>query len=70
MNQAHTNPSQTAQILAYMQNDWLTPFEALAKFQCLGFGQRIHEIRKIVPLEEKWMRLENGKKVKAFKVAK
>lgn len=49
---------------------WVTPLDALKYHSILRFSARINELKKIVPLEEIWMRVgkQGQKRVKAFRI--
>ena len=60
---ATNSASQTARILAYLQDGHtITPLEALQKFSCLRLGARISEISEIVghPVNRKRIQVTNA----------
>lgn len=63
-----TLTSQNAEILAHLEaGHQLTSLEAMQLFQCTRLAARVHNLRGAgVPVLDKWVRTQTGKKVKAY----
>lgn len=53
-----------------MLDGWVTPLDALKAHGILRFSARINDLKKLVQLEELWMRVgkRGQKRVKAFRI--
>jgi hypothetical protein len=53
-----------------MGRQWVTPVEALEKAQCFSLSQRAGDLRRAgVKVEDKWVELPSGKRIKAYRIA-
>jgi len=54
-----------------LKRRWLTPLDALKQCGCLSLSQRCGELRRAgVPVEDRWVRVQSGKRVKAYRIAR
>ena len=54
-----------------LKRRWLTPIDALQHCGCLSLSQRCGEFRRAgVPVQDKWVCLPNGKRIKAYRIVK
>jgi hypothetical protein len=54
---------------AALKRRWLTPLDALQHCGCLSLSQRCGELRRAgVPVQDKWVCLPNGKRVKSYRI--
>ena len=52
-----------------LKRQWVTPLDALNKAGCLSLSQRCGQLRRDgVNVIDKWVNLDNGKRVKAYRV--
>lgn len=57
-------------LMKLLKRRWTTPLDALNHAQCLSLAQRVSEWRRAgVEINDKWVGLSNGKRVKAYRVA-
>lgn len=57
-------------LLKILKRKWLTPLDALREAGCLSLSQRCSEFRRAgLRVEDKWVALQNGKRVKAYRLA-
>jgi len=62
-------PRMRKALLSLLKTRYITPLDALQHAGCLSLSQRCGEFRKAgVKVADKWVRLDNGKRVKAYKV--
>lgn len=58
-----------ADLLEVLRKRWLTPLTALEACGCLSLSQRVGELkREGVNVMDMWVKLPNGKTVKAYHV--
>ncbi len=58
-------------LIRELRNGWLTPLGALQKVRCLSLSQRIGELRREGwTVEDAWSRLNDGKRVKRYRITK
>lgn len=56
-------------LLRLLHRGWTSPLRALNEAQCLSLSQRVGDmIRKGIPIEKRWLKLENGKQVREYRV--
>ncbi len=56
-------------LLGLLKTRYITPLDALKHAGCLSLSQRCGDFRRAgVKVIDKWVRLANGKRVKAYKV--
>lgn len=62
--------TQRDNLALMMLDGWVTPLDALKQHLILRFSARINEIKKLVEVEEIWMRVgkDGTKRVKAFRI--
>ena len=54
-----------------LKRRWLTPLDALQHCGCLSLSQRCGELRRAgVLVQDKWVCLPNGKRVKSYRIVK
>ena len=54
-----------------LKRRWLTPLDALHMCGCLSLSQRCGELRRAgVQVQDKWVCLPSGKRVKSYRIAK
>jgi len=57
-------------LLELLKAQWVTPIDALEKAQCFSLSQRCGGFRRLgMPIQDKWVHLAGGKKVKAYTLA-
>lgn len=60
--------SQFTDLAKAMKSKHITPIDALNLCGCFRFSARIGELKKVYNLDQKWVVLPSGKRVKAFKI--
>jgi hypothetical protein len=66
MKTAHTMESR---LLKLLRRKWVTPLSALKEVQCLSLAQRVSQWRRAgVEIADKWVELDGGKRVKAYRI--
>lgn len=56
-------------LLELLKTRYITPLDALKEAGCLSLSQRCGEFRRAgINVLDKWVHLDNGKKVKAYTV--
>lgn len=56
-------------LLALLKRGWVTPIDALREVGCFSLSQRCGTFRgEGVKVLDKWVKLESGKKIKAYTV--
>lgn len=56
-------------LLNLLKTRYITPLDALRHVGCLSLSQRCGELRRAgIKVADKWVKLGNGKRVKAYKV--
>lgn len=64
-----SNNTMHKRLLRLLKARYITPLDALRHVGCLSLSQRCGELRKAgVKVADKWVKLGNGKRVKAYKV--
>tara|TARA_R110000868_G_scaffold360511_1_gene622560 strand:+ start:76 stop:351 length:276 start_codon:yes stop_codon:yes gene_type:complete len=64
-----SNTMQAA-VLRLLSSGWTSPLRALQEAQCLSLSQRVGEfLRDGLPIEKRWLKLENGKQVREYRLA-
>jgi hypothetical protein len=54
-----------------LKRRWLTPLDALRMCGCLSLSQRCGEFRRAgLAVQDKWVHLPNGKRVKSYRIVK
>ena len=57
------------ELLELLKKQWVTPIDALQKARCLSLSQRCGNFRRAgYKVEDKWVPLPSGKRVKAYRV--
>ena len=57
-------------LLKLLQRKWVSPLDALQAVGCLSIAQRVSEWRRAgVAIADKWVELDGGKRVKAYRLA-
>lgn len=57
-------------LMKLLKRRWTTPLDALNQAQCLSLAQRVSEWRRAgVEINDKWVGLPSGKRVKAYRAA-
>ena len=72
--------TMTLQLLRLLRKQWLTPLDALRLVGCLSLSQRCGEFRhmhrwklrgpdgkRMPAILDKWVKLDNGKRVKSYR---
>ena len=63
-------PLMREKLLTVLREDWTTPVDALKKAQCFSLSQRVGDFKRDgIPVEDKWVNLPSGKRVKAYRIA-
>ncbi len=58
-------------LLSILRKKWVTPLVALNEANCLSLSQRCGEFRRSgLPVQDKWVHTDTGKKVKAYRIVK
>lgn len=56
-------------LLDLLKREWTTPLDALGKAGCLSLSQRCGEFRREgIQVQDRWVDLPNGKRIKAYRV--
>ena len=59
-----------ANLIRLLQRKWVTPITALNEVGCFSLSQRCGELRRGgVNVQDKWVSLPSGKRVKAYRIA-
>jgi hypothetical protein len=57
-------------LVKLMRRRWVTPLDALQHAGCLSLSQRCGEMRRAgMAVMDKWVDLDSGKRVKAYRLA-
>lgn len=57
-----------SRLLALLQDQYVTPVDALKKVQCFSLAQRVSEfIRDGLTIDKRWVDLPSGKRVRAYR---
>jgi hypothetical protein len=57
-------------LLQILRKRYITPLDALREAGCLSLSQRCSEFRRAgLRIEDKWVELRGGKRVKAYRLA-
>lgn len=66
-----TKPTMEHRLLKLLKRKWVTPLDALREVGCLSLSQRCGELRREagVQIKDKWVELDGGKRIKAYRVA-
>lgn len=58
-----------AELVKLLQQQWVTPLDALQHARCLSLSQRVGELKRAgVAVIDRWQPLPTGKKVKAYRI--
>jgi hypothetical protein len=58
-----------ARLLKLLKRKWVTPLTALSEAHCLSLAQRVSVWRAAgIRIADKWVELDGGKRVKAYRV--
>ena len=59
----------TSKLRAGLLQEWITPIDALHRFQCFSLSQRAGQLRREgYNVLDKWVKLPSGKRVKAYRI--
>jgi hypothetical protein len=62
--------TMTDKLVKLMKRRYVTPLDALQHANCLSLSQRCGDLRRAgVDVIDKWVDLDSGKRVKAYRIA-
>lgn len=65
-----TTPLMKDRLQKLMRRKWISPIDALRECGCFSLSQRAGELRRAgIKVQDKWVDLPGGKRVKAFRIA-
>jgi hypothetical protein len=64
------NDLMCEKLMKLLKRKWVTPLVALNEAQCLSLAQRVSQWRaEGMQIVDKWVDLDSGKRVKAYRLA-